>query len=270
MIEAKSIYLGGAIVTAPECDYHSTIDLGLNCPFCSKPVFLVKAFDRQRGDKAHVVPAHFSHYKADSELGKDCEARSLSKEGREFLQKLRPEARGQRLAVFNRRMWQMLAWQKDIPSFKGAPNQTQEIINHLYEVWPQTRSFMAEFLREQIQTLTPLKVRAQFKFMLPEVAEIVTQTLLEDLDTKMQVEIGIEVAEYLHTPPARPVFDRLIKLAIMDAIDLNAGERPGGVKATLTTNLVHHMALATIALTPWEEALKNFAKPQAGDGFGRR
>jgi hypothetical protein len=278
VFEAKSIYLGGAIVAASGCGYHSSIELGLNCPFCNRPVFLVQGFSRKRGDKSHAVPTHFSHYKADSEAGKDCEARSLSKEGREFIRKLSPEARGQRLAIYNRRLWKMITWEKELAHWSGSLPNFQKYSDHIHGEWPkhpreEIRALMREMAAEV--TVEALTARPTLKSpdggsISPEVAEGMVQVMTEGLDTKMQWEICMEVFDYLHTNEARPVFDSLIRMNMIDAIDVAIAEgwdiKAGGVK----TSMVHRFALATIALVRWEDALAKFAKPQPGDGFGRK
>lgn len=51
---AKAMSLGGKIIHAERCDYHSYINLGLRCPVCGEPVYLRKGDYRQ---------PHFAHFK---------------------------------------------------------------------------------------------------------------------------------------------------------------------------------------------------------------
>jgi hypothetical protein len=43
MLEARAIYRAGNLVNAGDCDYESFKELGLICPFCDEPVFVVKS-----------------------------------------------------------------------------------------------------------------------------------------------------------------------------------------------------------------------------------
>jgi competence CoiA-like predicted nuclease len=50
---AKSIILGGAIISAEDASYKSYIDLKLRCFYCGEPVFLKDGIYRVK---------HFSHF----------------------------------------------------------------------------------------------------------------------------------------------------------------------------------------------------------------
>jgi hypothetical protein len=101
MQEAKSIYLGGDIISAIECDYPDTKAFGLKCPFCDEAVFL------RAGEKRKP---HFSHYSKTPETIV-CENRSLTKEGREVIERAIANAKNQRLALYNRHLWELYIYE---------------------------------------------------------------------------------------------------------------------------------------------------------------
>lgn len=109
MKDAKSMYLGGDIVNADECDFDSYKKLGLVCPFCNEAVFLRAGFIGKRGSKSVDIPACFSHFPASRETVEDCERRSQSKEGRAAIERIKAEARNQRLEIYNRYLWEMIS-----------------------------------------------------------------------------------------------------------------------------------------------------------------
>ena len=113
MLSAVSMYFGGDIVSAADCDYDSSRELGLKCPLCSEAVYLVRSFQRDRGGKTQLVKAQFRHYPG-SKFGDDCELRVLSKEGREKIEAIRIERRNQRLELYNNHLWEMFAADRNI------------------------------------------------------------------------------------------------------------------------------------------------------------
>ncbi|MGL5079093.1 MAG: hypothetical protein ACRDBG_25115 [Waterburya sp.] len=100
MKECISIYLGGEIVTPDLCDYNSYKILGLKCPFCESPVFLRQGTIYKQSDKEISRDACFAHFKADIEQGELCEARALTKTGREEISAIKRKNQNQRLRLF--------------------------------------------------------------------------------------------------------------------------------------------------------------------------
>ena len=103
------MYLGGDVVNADECDFDSYKKLGLVCPFCNEAVFLRAGFIGKRGSKSVDIPACFSHFPTSKETMEDCERRSLSKEGRAEIERIKTEARNQRLELYNKHLWEMIS-----------------------------------------------------------------------------------------------------------------------------------------------------------------
>lgn len=118
MKHAKSIYLGGEILSAEDCDFEDYKRLGLICPYCSEAVFLRSGSYRDQtlrnGKKSlQIINPSFAHYPGSFE-GFDCENRSLTKEGRERIEQARIEAKNQRLDLFNRRLWDLIRSDRNI------------------------------------------------------------------------------------------------------------------------------------------------------------
>lgn len=106
MLTAKSMYHGGELVSAIDVnvDFDSYKTLGLLCPFCNEPVFLCGETVRQssRTKKLSYIQPHFKHFPGGDPMDFDCEKRSISSEGKRYLDAIRAERRGQRLELFNR------------------------------------------------------------------------------------------------------------------------------------------------------------------------
>jgi len=104
MEECKSMYHGGELVSALDCDFESYRELGLLCPFCNEPVYLCGETVRQssKTHKLSYIRPHFKHFPGGDPLDFDCEKRAISAEGKRYLDAIRAERRGQRLELFNR------------------------------------------------------------------------------------------------------------------------------------------------------------------------
>ena len=96
MLKAKSMYFGGEIINASECDYATSRNLGLICPFCNSAVFIRSESVRQRNGKIQLVRPYFAHYPGGSETNWDCDKRLHTNQGREQIEKLKIQARDQR------------------------------------------------------------------------------------------------------------------------------------------------------------------------------
>lgn len=274
MKSAISLYLGGTTIDAASANYDSSIDLGLRCPFCGKPVFLVGEAVRQRRDKLEYISPHFSHYKAEATAGKVCEARALTKEGREYLQKLQPEARGQRLGLYNRRLWDMLMAEKDAPRDckkwlkRHAPQllpKTTEMVEHCRKHWrdPEERSRIKAAMPGLVQHLTPEKIAASIGAQPNAEVEAIAQTWQQDLSKRLHWAICNEVADYLAQPEAAAVFEKLVYLAMFDRLTFHPGRNE-----PIHSNQIMEICMGSIALTRWEAMLERFSKARRGDGFG--
>ena len=134
---AASMRYAGMLVDAIDADYTSYKRLGLLCPNCHAPVFLVSGSDRQDSTRTIVdkttgfkkqvpvtgasVEAHFSHFRdVSEEQVKQCELRVKSLKPSEF-QKRSIAARNQRERFFRSHFWKILEmgykmerWEEDV------------------------------------------------------------------------------------------------------------------------------------------------------------
>jgi hypothetical protein len=122
MFDAVSMYLGGAVVAASDCDYNSAKQLGLTCPFCKSAVFFKGEQVREQKGKLKYINSHFSHYKTGTPEDLDCEKRSHTKQGKEEIIRMRGEAKNQRLKLYNKHLWQM---------FMNDRNFTPKLLNNV-------------------------------------------------------------------------------------------------------------------------------------------
>jgi hypothetical protein len=132
---ALSIALGGEVVTPQECDYSSYSQLGLICPACSNPVFLVAAtkvrpHTRKNKDIAAFVRGeHFSHfYEKDRLL--ECENRSSDISSTEA-QLYQSTARNQRLQVFVSGIYEILQLSPALIDLKFIPQLLNQLLSEV-------------------------------------------------------------------------------------------------------------------------------------------
>ena len=117
---AKSMYLGGELLKAEECDYASSRELGLICPICNEAVFLVAGSVRENilrnsKKKTQILPAHFNHYKMnDDNFSLSCDYRALSNQQRLELKSNYTKSKKQRLEIFNRHLWDIIKKERNL------------------------------------------------------------------------------------------------------------------------------------------------------------
>ena len=128
MEDAKSMYHGGELVSALDCDFESYRELGLLCPFCNEPVYLCGETVRQssRTHKLSYIRPHFKHFPGGDPLDFDCEKRAISAEGKRYLDAIRAERRGQRLELFNRYFLEMYCWNWSKPRWYPSDPPSQK------------------------------------------------------------------------------------------------------------------------------------------------
>lgn len=213
MFEAKSIFFGGNIVEAKNCDYESSKKLGLICPFCNSAVFLRSEFKREIKDKVQNVKKHFVHYH--TERARDCEKRYLTKEGKKEIERIKTEARNQRLIFFNRYLWDMI---------KESSLSTNQKMN-------KVRSLIGERWVEEQTKLIKLKLR-NFK----EIEKII-RNAVDDVynlcklkspshyilkcDLEKHINICLEVCNFLSTDTGELCLNKVFKVALYETLELN-------------------------------------------------
>lgn len=112
---ACSMYWGGDIVFAADCDYGSYRELGTICPYCGSAVHLRASSLRNISGKEVLFNAYFAHYKT-GVADDSCEARSVSTQGAVDREQIRINAKNQRLELFNDRLWDLIASNRQISS----------------------------------------------------------------------------------------------------------------------------------------------------------
>lgn len=108
------MYFGGEIISAKDCDYQTSRDLGLTCPFCNSAVFVRSESARKIKGKLKLFQPYFAHYPSGNADDWDCEKRSHTKQGREQIERLQIQARDQRLKLYNDRLWEMFARDRNV------------------------------------------------------------------------------------------------------------------------------------------------------------
>jgi hypothetical protein len=225
VIEAKSMYFGGEIVAASECDYESYARLGLKCPFCDSAVFVRSSSFRKIKGVEKPIGAYFAHFPSGYTDNWDCEARSRSKAGREHIERIKILARGQRLKVYNSKLWQLISADRNIKQ-----QRITSIRKVIGERWID--SFCKLVRREIFQNLEDLYVTIDLSIgwidsMKPDFLthaaglsaadsqreyEVQTQYFAE-CDRRMHRAICYEVIEFLGTNSGGWALNKLVTIA---------------------------------------------------------
>ena len=264
---ASALYKGGDLVAAQTANYESYKELGCICPFCKENVFLAREHDRN----GSLVRASWRHYKLSANTSY-CENRALSAIGKELLEKFKPQARNQRLRLFNRRFWDIFTYKKYVPkNLKAACLQVvgdseilTEIVKNCRATWdveliikhiPQNPKIDVDALTESILQHPSLSFSQSPEFA----GEIAQELLAEHANVRTSAlnhKISCEVVAWLKTPTARPAFEKVIQVALLDCAEV----LPQPVKVADIVN----MALANLVWSNWSEAIDSLK----GVGFG--
>lgn len=132
------MYFGGEIINASECDYESSKNLGLICPFCSSAVFVRSESVREAKGKLQLVRPYFAHYPSGLSDNWDCEKRSRSKQGREEIEQIKIQARNQRLRLYNAHLWRMIAEDRNI-----SHQMLNKVRSQFGQRWCEEQSILA-------------------------------------------------------------------------------------------------------------------------------
>lgn len=275
---ASSLYKGGELLDASEADYECSKEFGMVCPFCKEAVFLAREHVRNNSN----VRASWRHYRVSTQSA-FCEERALSVQGKEILKQLQPEARGQRLKLFNRRFWDIYKYQKDVPPLDKATRQIFEdktlslLVKHCRERWdipaimkiiPDRIEAIAETVEKRGQDLVPMLNRVG----LAELTFAEQQDILKTAETSLSYfadlkfsllrhKILSEVIEWLPTETASASFRKVIQLAIVDCREIS--EPP------IHSSAIANVAVSSLILTDWEAAITSLKEPLKGLGFAK-
>jgi len=212
---AYSIYWGGTVVDAIHCDYQSSRELGLHCPFCNEALFFKAAHTRTMPDGSHQqVAASFAHYPG---VGLDCELRAKRPEGEKHIQQLEINSRNQRLILFNKHFIRILRHHIAIEDEQGKVKVLRKILGKNF-MEPFVKLFLdqkitLEFIKYQAsQNLKRINVTANY----PEIPEIVKDQLkltakkITSYMTNRNLVIAYEAALWLQSKSATWALERLI------------------------------------------------------------
>jgi hypothetical protein len=228
--ECKSMYLGGAIVSAADCDYQSSKKLGLICPYCSEAVFLrsgsVRETTLRNKQKAtQTINPAFAHYKG-SLTSMDCENRATTKEGKERIRAIIIESHNQRLELFNRRLWDLIKNDRNIREKKILRRVKSCLTNQeLNALSIQARQEWSEILPRIYDTFNYLRQLNSLDGIYARYAGILSDEEFEEekatflnyfgrVSAQFHYTICTEIADFLTTHTSGHAFYWLVKAAI--------------------------------------------------------
>lgn len=278
MLEARSMYRAGNLISAKDCDFDSYKELGLICPFCNQPVFLVKpAFkQRQKTGATYYCQPHFSHYPGSDISDDDCEKRSQSTEGQNWIENIRIERRNQRLELFNLYFWDI------IQSSNGYPKSPEKIVekqigvdqlikiqSDIREWWNSHREDVYKMIDTAVNILVDkTKAESHMIEMAKEVgAERAAIAYLDriefamEADHKLHKAIAYEAADFLGTRKAGIAFRKMVAVAI------NNSESIGQFKRVNYHSISIHL-ISQLSNTRWIEELER-KQLEKSKGFGK-
>jgi len=224
---AKSMYRGGLIVDSDECDYESSRHLGIICPFCSQAVFLRKGGSYIRDGKEITVSPAFCHYQSNDTTAQDCELRSLRREGEEYIKRLEIESRGQRLELYNKRLWEIFKQDIKVTSLKEATQSfgkkwieekasltRNDLSNRLKFYLEQSLELWEQQLTEKVQIKDPKLAEAA------NVAWTVEERLadirkLSSFDRQLHVMVFQEIIQFLSTRSGNYAYHKIFQVALI-------------------------------------------------------
>lgn len=220
------MYRGGFLVNAEQCDYESSRELGIICPFCSQAVFLRRGSFYDRNGKQIVAPPAFAHYKNDEPLADDCELRSVRKDGEEYLRQLDIDSHNQRLDLYNKRLWEIIKADMHVTNLKsidkefGKPwvEQTARLCRH------ELRRSLDFYLEEARQQWQDQRQNKLFDPKIEQIAELVWTAdercadilKLNSFDQQLHQVVFQEIIEFLSTRTGGYAFQQLFRLALCE------------------------------------------------------
>jgi hypothetical protein len=267
VLEAKSMYLGGDIVAAQECDYASYARLGLKCPFCDSAVFVRSASVRKIKGVEKPIGAYFAHFPSGYTDNWDCEARSQSKAGREEIERIKIEARGQRLKIYNSHLWQLIATDRNISRQYMAATR-KRMGGHWIDNWTklvrreitQNLEDLYKAVQIAIDHLDLLTPALYANILSKESAEEecnVQKAYFCDCDRRLHREICYEVLEFLGTNSGGWALNKLVTVSCqISQMAVTASEVTSAVGAENTNPYLSALTIANFLVgTHWAEII---------------
>lgn len=277
MKDAKSIYRGGDIVEAKHCDFDSSRLLGLVCPFCNEAVYLRAGTSRIGKNKTVLVNPAFCHYPGSAEY-LDCERRSISGEGREEVERIKAEKRGQRLELYNKHLWDMIAF-SDPSASLYAHNLNQKVVSKLGRKFADKILFLTKdtFLANPLKGETYKKLKMLTDELIgsdlkrknalkssgmsdnaAKWANCLACLIKSTSGQAFHWQVIQEVYEFMRARTSGYVFKNMVFLAVeCEMIDLNQSFQNLELSSAELLNTI----IGNIILTPWEAQIERFSNP---------
>lgn len=261
---AKSMYLAGELVQAEDCDFESSKQLGLTCPFCSQAVFLRAGHIRVTQGKEILVSAAFAHYHTGVD-DFDCEKRSLSLEGREFLRLKAIEARNQRLELYNRHLWEMISRDRNIKrsrylSVRKAIGESEltlrarQVRGWLSENQPRAYEMLEKVFNDFSEGST-LNIEKPLLMSEEDYQEELRnhREYLSACDKKLDLTVSQEVLDFLCTRTGGYALEKLVAVGFWTGM-ITAKLAP----TEMSTEMLFVAVLGLVAGTRWTRILQAY------------
>ncbi|HEY9874507.1 MAG TPA: hypothetical protein V6D12_13785 [Candidatus Obscuribacterales bacterium] len=278
----KSMYRGGLVVDAVSCDYESSRQLGIVCPFCSEAVYLKKSFQYVRDGKEITASAAFCHYHSDSPTAQACELRSLRRDGEEYIRSLEAQARGQRLELYNKRLWEFIKNEIETTYLNEVPkNFGKAWIEKIVKLARIDLSKHLDLNLEKARRLWQEQLTRGIHIEDPAIAETIklkwtsqkTSAEIRNLnpfDRQLYYLILEEVINFLATHTGRYAYEKIFQYALVilcvkvqesnpdlpvpyNIVSAHSGE----VKKNLDLNLVNSVIVLILTRVKWINLLRS-------------
>ena len=272
---AKSILSGGIIIDAADGDYEICRKKSLVCVICNEPVFWRKSFTRKRGKKTSLVPAHFVHYAQDKKNPLDCENRLVSKAGRDRLEQIQIEARGQRLELFNRHIWDIFVANgcKTPATMRAEQRQVKEMLGKDYikamtqlcqEYWHDNFPKISESLEQLCFEFFELPYKEALKershcTRLPERRKHLVkmrESLSHKSDRRLHLTICQEILNFLLTKKSQFCWLKLIACTLKSAMEFYGWNSSDKTMNKAFPELMVALAIEEIICTHWAAGIE--------------
>jgi predicted transposase YbfD/YdcC len=262
MEEAIAMWEGGKVLNARKGNYEDYRVRGMLCMHCHQSVFWRKSYKKDDV----IYSAAWCHFQI-TEDTKLCEKRHLTDETKRLVEKLQPKARGQRLALFNSRFWDIFSHDKDIPKdfYLGVKEKAMyELSEHCRKRWDVKQ--ILSVLPQRVKDITDAEnirknALIQFANLTEKDIEILSTHFLDMKYNVLRYKILCEVVEWLGTSSAKNSFHKVTTLAFFNAVEI----APKPVR----TNMVANFILNSLIMTKWDQNLDELPQPNKGIGFGQ-
>lgn len=264
---ASSIYQGGSLINADDADYDTYKQLGCICPFCKEALHLVRSHIR----KGTHIPTAWRHYKW-SPASEVCEKRAISSVGRNELKQFSPVAQKQRLALFERRLWEIYTMDKSYPKqFRSwvknhlGEKVFAEVVGSIRKGWePEiiistVPNWIGRWIKDKENGRKALEDHPAFKSLQSEDRIRAVNSILNADFSPLRLKICSEVIQFLKTPTSRRVFEQMVALAILDCAEI--------FPPPWSPKKIGNLLIAGLIMTDWTENIAQLKDKNRAIGF---